>query len=261
MRFFDSAFWQAKDPMQKFLYIFVPLAHLLLLCFAVFASPPQKQSHKKLAVKTFVAPSVSARSVPLPKAAVLPQKTSNAQAQAPKKPTQSANKPKPKPKAPPISKTPLKKEAPLKEPAKKKKPHLAQHLKEIEERIAKIEGERDRMPSNAKLPVPATFALTSQAPLPLLSMAVSQQVTTFEEDKVALLIGHMQACLHLPELGEVQMELVLHKDGKIKTMKVMKAESQKNKKYLEDHLPQILFPPSYVDGLSSEPLLITFCNK
>jgi colicin import membrane protein len=82
-----------------------------------------------------------------------------------------------------------------------------------------------------------------------------------DEDFVLSLIGYLQGYLQLPDVGEVQIQLTLRKDGKVENMKVIKAESEKNRKYLEENLPKLSFPAIYLDKTASRSFLFTFCNK
>ncbi len=80
-----------------------------------------------------------------------------------------------------------------------------------------------------------------------------------DEEYISFLIGYLQECLQLPDVGEVKIQISLRKDGSVETMKVMHTESAKNRKYLEEHLPNLSFPR--IPGSSSHSFLITFCNK
>lgn len=52
----------------------------------------------------------------------------------------------------------------------------------------------------------------------------------------------MQSCLRLPEFGSVQIELTIHKSGKVEKVKILSSESSKNKQYIEQKVSGLKFP-------------------
>lgn len=74
-----------------------------------------------------------------------------------------------------------------------------------------------------------------------------------------LLITFLQNELHLPELGEVKIELIMSAQGKVISVKVLASESKKNEQYLEKHLPELSFPKLTLSR--NETFLFTFCNE
>jgi colicin import membrane protein len=143
----------------------------------------------------------------------------------------------------------------------KQKTLKEEQLKELEERIAKIEAKNDRMPLKSELTVPTAITLNSEKSLQVSKDFVTLESSSDSEDFVASLIGYLQGYLQLPDVGEVQIQLTLRKDGKVENMKVIKSESVKNKKYLEEQLPKLTFPQIYLNGASTQSFLFTFCNK
>lgn len=259
------AVWISKDPVQRTLYLVVPTIHLLIIAISCIAYPPlKKNSSKPLVINTWTPPAPISKQV----------RTNTGPISTPKKtPVTAAQKPTPTAKK--VNKTipaePAKTATPKKEklainpkPAPKQAPKTSsltqKHLQEIEERIAKIEAKNDRMPIKSELAVPTTITLSSQ--IPSQNSLESANYQTFAmDDAVSSLIGYLQGYLQLPDIGEVQIQLVLRKDGKVDSMKVLKTESAENRKYLEEHLPKISFPPSVLEGVSSRSFLLTFCNK
>lgn len=247
--------------MKASLYILVPMIHLTILGATLKQKAhPALLDQKKLVVKTFAAPSKQ-QSVQTIKAAKK-EAVKPAPAKKPKplpkqeeKPTEKAT---PKTLPLPKKKEPVKKKAVLVDSSKPKS-FSEQHLKEIEERIAKIEAKNDRMLPKSELTVPAAVALSSSAPLQIASdFAISDP----SDDPASFLVGYLQASLELPDVGEVQIELTLRKDGSIEKIKVVRAESEKNKKYLEEHLAKLVFPPMKNRNKDSpSSFLLTFCNK
>ncbi len=254
--------WLSKDPMQRTLYILVPVVHILLFIGLSQTSPSKKTiNSKKLIVKTF-APSSSQstfktaatekNTTPSKKPDIIKQKTPE-----PKKPTVTPPPKTKKTEAPIQKKNPaIQKEKTLQ--VKKQTVVRDQHLKDLEERIAKIEAKSDRMPTKSELEIPSSLVLNSLQGSKEFTIS---KLSLTDDDFSASLIGYLQAFLHLPELGEVQIQLTLRKDGKVENMKVITANSEKNKKYLEQELPKLSFPQSYLDSFSSRSFLLTFCNK
>jgi len=258
MSLFSRIFlWISKDPMQRSLYILVPTLHVALFGIFSLSASPEKQIQKKIVVKTFTqpAPAVKTQIVSNKKAAPISAPPKKAAPKVENKPTP----PTPKNTPPiPIKKPPVpKKEKTIQ--VKKEKSAKDELLKELEERIAKIEVKNDRMAYKSELAIPSTLALSSEASLQH-PKELQTQDTPSNEDFTPSLIGYLQSYLHLPEIGEVQIHLILNNDGKVKTMKVTKAESERNRKYLEEELPKISFPQIYLTN-SSNSFLLTFCNK
>ncbi|MBS0615157.1 MAG: hypothetical protein JSR58_01225 [Verrucomicrobia bacterium] len=71
-------------------------------------------------------------------------------------------------------------------------------------------------------------------------------------------ISFLHSALHLPDFGEVKIELTLGEKGVVDKVVVLKSESAKNKAYLEKELPLLKFPN--VDT-KSRTLILTFCNE
>lgn len=244
----------SKDPVKATLITVVLVIHVILLSSLYLARPSLKRSEtKKLTVKTWAQPQPkkTTSTTLTKKANTIPKAKST-----PKKPETSTKLPVKKP-----SQT-IKKQEPVKEKEKpteikKQKTAQEQRLKEIQERIAKIEAKSDRMSSKPEFIVPAMIALSTPA-----TSEHIEEASFAEEDSVSFLVGYLQQNLQLPDVGEVQIQLTFRKDGSIEDIKVLKAESQKNKKYLEEHLTKLSFPS--MNTSSKEPsrsFLLTFCNK
>ena len=72
------------------------------------------------------------------------------------------------------------------------------------------------------------------------------------------LAGFLHDALHLPEYGEVKMEITVRPDGSVASVKVLEAQSSKNKSYLEKSLPLLLLP-TYDKNMRT--FVLTFCNE
>ena len=162
-----------------------------------------------------------------------------------------AARPKTKPKkAPPRIKkaraTPKKKSVKKTKP-KPKEPSIPAHLlDQIEESIAKIEKKPHKRPHKTQLEVPV--------------LEVSKESATSYQDKV---IAILHRSLSLPEHGEVDVQLTLLKDGRVQSVEIKQAASTKNKEYLKQNLPQVIFPPfaGSLRNKEKQTFAFTFCNE
>lgn len=245
-----------QDPVKRGASLFAFFFHAFLLGLACFSSSQKPPEKKKLLVldKKFSPPVTRRISTSSPSriqsaATPPPMKASTHKPVAKKEqPKKEEKKP-----LPPSSK---KKQKPTL--VQSQKPILQQHVKELEERIAKIEAKHDRMATKTTLAVPQAVLLSTNtsALTKAPSSAFFSSLETSEADDVSLLVGYLQSSLQLPDVGEVQIELRLRTDGSVEAMKVVKADSIRNKKYLEEELMKLSFPP-----LSSRSFLFTFCNR
>jgi hypothetical protein len=263
--------------MMKAIRFIIVAAHLVFLVI-LLVSPDfsvGKKKHKPLLVKTVV-PKIAAvtktsapASAPAPKKAA-PKKAEPVQRQTPKK-DEKVQKPAPK-KEQPVQKQTPKKEPAIADkqlskarqsapaaPAKKSPPpqsraKISDSLrKELEESIASIEAPvKKKTPSSSKV----------LAPIALQVDAISSDVS-HDESYTALLISQLHQVLSLPDYGEVKIQLSLRQDGSVAKITVLKAQSGKNKQYLEAELPRIKFPR--LDGMYGNKkectFILTFCNE
>lgn len=217
--------------MIKRLTSIVVSLHLLLILFLLL-TPPRLTVKKNYSVKVrTLQPAVVAKHSPQ---RPTPSTSQPQKASSPKKP----QTPKPSPKTPaPKKNTALKKPAvvekgkPIKKAeAPKKTAPPADIWKEIDQALAKIETKSysTKKPSlDAVEPIIPTLAPLNQSS---------------DESVPALIIGFLHESLHLPEVGEVRIQLTIRKDGTVSNVVVVSAESRKNKLYLQEHLPLLRFP-------------------
>jgi len=278
------------DPISKKIKIAVLSIHILFLGVIFFGSSllPPKKKHKPLIVKTIVPkptvtiaqpqkpkqapakPSASASAKPAapPKPKIekpaVPPKPAAPKIQPAKSPTPTAPKQKPEPKKDPAiadkvmnknGKTPLKKETKPENRAK-----ISDQLKkELEESIAKIEGKKQNL--SKKQP-----AARSQGYTPIQLQIDAMETgswTDVDSDYPNLMIGYLHQSLHLPEFGEVKIQLTLRQDGSVAKLVVLNTESEKNKRYLEGSLPKLQFP-SFNGSFAKKKehtFVLTFCNE
>jgi hypothetical protein len=258
--------------MQKKIALFVTSVHLALifmLCFspvkkkittkkhiAVRTIRPKTQTQTRTATAEIAAPHASKKEgsteIPKPKKEAV-RKEASKQAAAPKGKTttpQTAVKPAPA-KSKPINQ---KKPTMVEKGKLKKTPKASDKVwKEIDEAFAKID-DKVYSKSQSKLDVPQMEESSpSKTPFPNLREMEKEEGT----DEKAL-VSFLHTSLNLPEFGEVKIQLTVKKDGSVARLVVLQAESQKNKAYLEKHLPLLRFP-LILD--KEKTFTFTFCNE
>jgi hypothetical protein len=164
-------------------------------------------------------------------------------ASRPQKKTQPAKSPPSSPTKKPIV-TDKKKVAPP-QPAKAPPPPKPQAAhpawEEIEQALAKIEQK-------------AYPEESSHLNVPKLLQTEIAPILEIEAELVSFL--HNALCL--PEVGEVKVELVIRKDGTVEKIAVIRSESEKNKQYLQTHLPTLRFPMCFEQD---KTWTLTFSNE
>ncbi len=280
-------YFRSNPLLHAFLCTIVVLHVLFLLI--LFISPTfvfQKKQHKPLIVKTIV-------SRPLAKTAAFdkksPRQNSTAASSSSPKPAQSPSpskqqqlpkaqaQPKKEPVPQPAIQKPIlsaKKEPAIadkqlsktKQSAAKKSPPPQNRakisdslVKELEESIAKIENKSDKGGSKK-----AALGSKALGPIVLQIDAPSYELgAEGASDYTDVLICHLHQCLSLPDYGEVKIQLSLRQDGTVCKVIVLKAQSEKNKQYLESHLQRLKFPRfegAYANK-KEYTFIVTFCNE
>ncbi len=261
--------WWEKDPMRGKICLILTASHLLALVFISHTPTPIKKNHK-IVVRTIQAsaPSIitsapakkkqvsAPQKIPTPtlpapvkKKEIIPPKQAAPKAPIKEPPKKVEKKPSLAKKTPPIPQKTKTSPPPLPSPSQ----DLQKSLKEIEETIAKIATNNDKMSSRPrKETLPKLDLLPESLSLPL----------GLEEDYASSLVAYLEEHLRLPDSGEVKIELTLRKDGSIETVKVLSAKSEQNKKRLEEHLPRLHFPPFPKEEKEkkSKVFILTFCN-
>lgn len=184
-----------------------------------------------------------------------------APAQSPPKPVAVA----PQPAKPLPQKKGLQTSTPKKNPpAKPKTPEpsappaaTVELLKQLEQSLAKMEQPQASTPSS-----PAKKQSAFSAP----TLKIDHLVGDEEEGDAGYesqLITFLHNSLNLPEFGEVKMKLTLQNNGTCVKMQVIRAQSAKNRRYLEEQLPKLRLP-SFIGMLASkkeQTFVVTFCNE
>ncbi|HUD01882.1 MAG TPA: hypothetical protein VMR37_06110 [Rhabdochlamydiaceae bacterium] len=250
--------------MQKKIALFVASVHLIMI-FVLCFSPVKKNltPKKHIAVRTIQ-----------PKAQSKTRTAATAAPRAIKKAAASESGAAPKPKAAPKkeakAKTPqtaAAKQPPVKsKPIQQKKPAMVEKgkpkkpkakapdkvWKEIDEALAKID-DKVYSKSQSKLDVPQMKG-SSSSKIPFPDLGEIEEEGTDEES----LVSFLHTSLNLPEFGEVKIQLTVKKDGSVGRLVVLEAQNQKNKAYLEKHLPLLRFP-LILD--KEKTFTFTFCNE
>jgi hypothetical protein len=273
---------QEKNPF-KFIAYAVCGIHLLFLLVLLCASPHflQKKKHTPLLIKTFESssfallekkpsPALASTSATLKSS---PPTPSPAVVSIPASPKASLPKSAPAKLQNTSAKKTTKQKADLKketlktvmskksDSVKKSKDPLISNdlLKQLEASIAKMDSTSDKNKKNKTAPMDkADIALSKLQIDTLKSMDCIE-----DSDYVTLLTQYLHTSLHLPDFGEVKIELTLHQDGTVAKLVVLKAESQKNKKYLESTLTHLQFP--FLRGSYAKQqqctFTLNFCNE
>lgn len=109
-------------------------------------------------------------------------------------------------------------------------------LKSIEANIAKVGKKTDKTSQKKELSVDLPKAISS---LKTEVEGSDSIVDMAYEDELQL---YLKSLLILPEFGDVKVKLTLKRNGKVTSVKIIKAESKKNKEYLEEALLKLKLP-------------------
>ena len=244
------------SPVKKKICLAVLSVHLSFVLWTLFfhVAPPKRLMPKHLTVKTF-SPKVQTTVAAAPPVAP-PAKKKPAPLPSPKKtPVPPAPAKKLAAPAPVVVKRPQvmdKKPAVAPQTQKTKKTPIPQELlQELEESIAKIDEKRDKLYRRKKLEAPAAIEV-----LRIDALDIERNVSDLSYAET--LVTHLKQTLNLPDYGEVKIQLTLGRDGSVEKLVIVKSESDKNKRYLEDHLPRLKFPNLNKD---THTFVLTFCNE
>jgi hypothetical protein len=268
--------WLYKDPLQRTIVVSVLLLHgvftLILLISPAFLQhkkenkplvintvkfkmPPAEKKTTQATQKTTPQPKVQAPQ-PLAKKSPLPQKHTQVAAKKESTPTpvkKQVVKPEVK-KQPAVADKQLGK---IQEKSHENRAKISDTLlKELEESIAKIETKRDKTTIRSKSIAPITLQIDTITEEDILSDGSESSYTH-------ALVDHLHRFLTLPDYGEVKIQLSLRQDGTVAKMDVLRAQSEKNRQYLESNLPRLKFPRlegAYANKKEST-FTLTFCNE
>lgn len=242
--------------MKKIAY-YVIAVHAFLVLWSALWMPSKKVDRKPLQVRTVMhVPQVISNPQPVVKQAVAVQKMAP---KATPKPQTTVAKPSPAPAktaTAPVKKSAIPATTTATRPAPKKSsgPVVSADLvRELQESIAKIDQKSHKESPKEILPAPKWVP----------QLKIDEESGGEESLFVNILVQCLQEALNLPEVGEVKVELTLKRDGTFVQMKVLRSESERNKKFLEQELKKMTFPP-FDENLKNEKehaFVITFCNS
>jgi outer membrane biosynthesis protein TonB len=239
------------------------LLFLMLLLFSTHHAPVKKTTHVR--VRT-VKPIVQRE--PVKKAAVVkaPPKTSSSATAKAQKPTSpkphsaavaKAQKPtSPKPHSAAATKPIAKKPSTPHKPAAVEKDKPVQKKEIAKETNTEIWSEIDQALAKIEKKSYPTSKQSLHLPEPVAFLEESRLEDG--DDVMSQMIGFLHDTLHLPEVGEVKVEITVRKDGKITQVVVLASENQKNKLYLQEHLPRVQLPMQFDQD---KTWIVTFCNE
>ena len=241
---------------MKRITLFVIAVHFLIIGTLLFSRPKKLDRPKHIAVRT-IQPSLKPRSTTT--AAAAPTSRKKQTPVSTKKESPKAAPSKPSSKSLPATSKPINQKKPAvvekgksRKPVKAKAAPPAKIWHEIDEALAKID-DKAYPRSQSKLDVPQVKSSpTNQIPFP--DFESGSESGTHEET----LISFLHASLNLPEFGEVKIQMTINKDGSVAKLVVLESESQKNKVYLQQHLPRLKFPLIFDND---KTITLTFCNE
>lgn len=256
---------------KKALVACVVASHCVFMLSLLFHTDLSSKQPKIQRLSVKVIQPLPQKKIQLPSPQKTPEKSSVTA--PPKQPKKKPTPPPSQPEKPAAVKTPAKTTPSPKKNAKpviKKEPPLPsapplvskELIKELQESIAKIDGKQDKLKQESKAGPAAEVS-----PTPLKSLSSLEKINTPAPSSQSavkeLLMHELHSVLHLPDYGEVKMHLIMRSDGSIAEVKVIKADSKKNKAYLEKELLKHRFPFISEMNLSQETLsfMITFCNE
>ncbi|MFY7842569.1 MAG: hypothetical protein ACOVOR_00925 [Rhabdochlamydiaceae bacterium] len=123
---------------------------------------------------------------------------------------------------------------------KTKKSLTAANWRKIEESIAKIERQNDKLYQPSRIDIPElNFSASSFSQYGDIKEGYTgDQDTGYEEQ----LIGYLKQTLVLPESGSVKVKINVDFSGRIVEVLIIETHSDANKKYLETHLKNLILP-------------------
>ena|SRR3990167_6693186 len=242
-------FWWKKNPLKASLCLGVCFTHVFLLHYLIQDLPvPEKKKQIPLVVRT-LSPKIKTSLQPSSQKTTTPSQSPSQKIAPLPQPAKKTEKPKQKTTKPLEKKQPSKKPSPPSISSKKQQ-LIRESLQKIEKSIAEIE------PKNAKLQPAPTLHVPAKVDIHLESIGdpSSQEGSAY----VLALIDYLQENLQLQEGGEVKIQITLSETGKVKHLKILSSTSEKNKKRLEERLPNLHFP--LPKRKSENTLILTFYN-
>lgn len=241
-----------KNPRLFYISMIVIGVHTFFLVWAAYS--PLKKRHpienRQMIVQTITLQ---------PASKIATQASSRPIAQpSPKSMAQAMPKPisKPPPKstiqAPPksISKVPEKKTTSLAKkdiPKSAPKQSLAPVNKKMEQLLASAKSQIDKIQSNK--------GQISSQQLQVPKWKTQDEPSHSYQEQ---LVSFLKSTLCLPEHGQVDIQLTLERNGKIKKLKILSSDSKKNQAYIEEMMRDMNFPPFSLELQGSKEFTFHF---
>lgn len=156
-------------------------------------------------------------------------------------------------KAPQTKKSSVNKKKTIPAPTPQKHAVPKELVKQLEESVAKIEKKRDNR-----------RAQMDQSPLQIEQLPSEEKIPEVEESAHDALIRILKESLHLPEYGEVKIELTIKMgDGSVTHLSVLHSKSEANRKYLEKTLKSMVFslPEKKNENNQEQTFTLLFSNE
>lgn len=208
---------------------------------AAKAPPPKASSPPKVPAKVApkAIPKPKPEIKPAPKAAVAPIAQADS---TPKQPSQA---------------TPAKQSKPENNAARQE---LLKKAKESINKIQNATSQNAQSPGGqVSLGAPKVLGgLQSDAFASSGNVSGKSQPATYHEE----LMHRLRSQLHMPEYGNVDIELTLSRSGKVLSFKILRDENRNNRQYIEKAIPPLSFPPfgHYFNGETQHAFVITLSN-
>ncbi len=280
--------WFFNDPVKSLVYFSVLSFHIIFIFYSY--SPLKKfkdTKNHKLIVKTSTARSQAVpistitpkKEVSLPKTKVSKPKTEKIKQEdslikspplvkstpsLPKKivPEKSKNPISSSPKSIPKGSQTSPSKVKEKKMVKKATTNLVEEelLVKLDQHLSKIEEKKPSISSKASLTIPSEIEINT----PLEKHKSASALSTFDINNYAQKLSlFFKEQLILPEHGEVKIEILISSLGIVEKCLVIKAESEKNKRYLQEQLLSLHLPDLQQTQRSTEPVtfILTFCNE
>lgn len=144
-------------------------------------------------------------------------------------------------------------------------PKTLKLIAEAQEKIAKIRTTSDKLsnPKSAAAPEVSSVKTLASLEIEALEPSNGDALVGAELSYRDELASRLKLLLRLPEYGDVRIKLTLERSGKVKQVTITKADSTKNRGYIEKTLPSLQFPPfgTNFNGQDSYTFTVTLSNE
>ncbi len=150
-------------------------------------------------------------------------------------------------------KTEVKKQAPP-----KKKPVLVKKQTKRETLLAEAKASFVKVTKKA----PDRGVLDDIGVIESLKIDDLEKIAGSDQGYIGILAGCLRRSLRLPEFGDIRVSLCINSQGKVVETKILHAENENNRRYVEKVLPTVHFPPfgNYFKNEKTHTFTITLTN-